>query len=55
MLAKNTYGLWDKTCTTRVVPFSVGEVLKKKTGVVQLCITIPDDLKSVWNDSIRDD
>ena len=25
MLAKNPYGQWDKTCTTHVVPFSVGE------------------------------
>ena len=36
MLAKNPYEQWDKTCTARVVPFSVGEYTywKKKTGVV---------------------
>ena len=34
VLAKNPYGQWDKTCTTRVVPFSVGEyTFWKKIGV----------------------
>ena len=51
MLAKNPYGQWDKMCTTtRVVPFSVGDILfeEKKQA---LCITIQNSYNH--NDNIR--
>ena len=50
MLAKNPYGQWDKMCNTRVVPFSVGDILfeEKKQA---LFITIQNSYNH--NDNIR--
>ena len=42
MLAKNLKGQWDKTCTTRVVPFCVGGYTFWKKQA--LCITGPPKL-----------
>ena len=44
MLAKNPNGQWDKTCTTCVVPFSVGEYTFWRKKQV-LCITNPEALQ----------
>ena len=41
VLAKKPYGQWDKTCTSRIVPFSVGEyTFWKKNKQVSLGDTL---------------